>query len=183
MLSRYTALLCASLMFGQNHASWRDYGGHSDAAQYSTLRQINRTNVNKLEVAWSYSTADNNKYFFNPIAIDGILYVLAKHNSIVALDAATGKEIWTHESGQGTKIITNRGINYWESSDKSDRRLLFSSEHFLRAIDARTGKPIESFGNAGAVDLKEGFGRDPQNIAPDQSITPRPGFQDLLSTG
>ena len=183
MLSRYTALLCASLMFGQNHASWRDYGGHSDAAQYSTLRQINRTNVNKLEVAWSYSTADNNKYFFNPIAIDGILYVLAKHNSIVALDAATGKEIWTHESGQGTKIITNRGINYWESSDKSDRRLLFSSEHFLRAIDARTGKPIESFGNAGAVDLKEGLGRDPKNIALVQSITPGRVFEDLLILG
>ena len=183
MLSRYTALLCSSLLFGQNHAAWRDYGGHSDAAQYSTLRQINRTNVNKLEVAWSYPTADHNKYFFNPIAIDGILYVLAKRNSIVALDAATGKEIWTHETAQGTKIITNRGINYWQSSDKSDRRLLFSSEHFLRAIDARTGKPIESFGNAGAVDLKEGLGRDPKNIALVQSITPGRVFEDLLILG
>src|SRR5260221_8105021 len=144
MLSRYTALLCASLLLGQNHATWRDYGGHSDAARYSTLRQINRTNVNKLEAAWSYSTADNNKYFFNPIAIDGILYVLAKHNSIVALDAATGKEIWTHESGPGTKNITKRGINYWENSDKSDRRALLSSEHFLHAANRSRCRPMKS---------------------------------------
>src|SRR5882724_1340289 len=167
----------------QNHETWRDYGGASDSAQYSALAQISRSNVAKLEVAWTYSTGDNNKYFFNPIAVDGVLYVLARNNSIVALDAATGKEIWTHETGQGTKVITNRGINYWESSDKSDRRLLFSSDHFLRAIDARTGKPIESFGNAGAVDLKEGLGRDPKNIALVQSITPGRVFEDLLILG
>ena len=71
-----------------------------------------------------------------------------------------------------TRIITNRGINYWESKDRSDRRLLFASNHFLRAIDARTGKPILSFGDGGSVDLKQGLGRDPKTLTLVQSMTP-----------
>src|SRR4030088_3549012 len=121
-------------VLAQDHKTWRDYGGASDAAQYSALDQINRSNVSKLEIAWTYPTGDNNKYFFNPIVVDQTMYVLARHNSIVALDAATGKEIWTYTLQPAPKIITNRGINYWESKDRSDRRLLFASDHFLRAI-------------------------------------------------
>ena len=106
-----------------------------------------------------------------------------KNNSIVALDAATGKEIWTYSPGAGHRIITNRGINYWESKDRSDRRLLFASNHLLRAIDARTGKPIASFGNDGSVDLKEGLGRDPKTLALVQSTTPGRVFENLLILG
>src|SRR5580698_168118 len=146
--------------FAQDHLAWRDYGGAADAAQYSALSQINRSNVDKLAVAWTYPTGDNKQYLFNPIVIDGLMYVLAKNNSIVALNAATGKEIWSYSPGPETKVITNRGVNYWESKDRSDRRLLFASNHFLRAIDARTGKAILSFGKDGSVDLKEGLGRD-----------------------
>src|ERR1700694_3459342 len=93
--------------FAQNHLAWRDYGGSADSAQYSALRQINRSNVNQLEVAWIYPTGDGNRYFFNPIVIDGLMYVLAKNNSIVALDASTGKEIWSYSPGPQTRIITN----------------------------------------------------------------------------
>jgi glucose dehydrogenase len=168
---------------GQTHTTWRDYGGGADSAQYSALKHINRSNVNQLEVAWTYPTGDSNKYFFNPTVVDGTMYVLAKNNSIVALDAATGKEIWTFATAPDTKVITNRGINYWESKDRSDRRLLFASNHYLRAIDARTGTPILSFGNAGAVDLKEGLGRDPKTISLVQSITPGRVFEDLLILG
>ena len=175
--------LCAVPTFAQDHNAWRDYGGAPDAAQYSSLRQINRSNVGKLEVAWTYSTGDNNKYDFNPVVIDGMVYVLAKNNSIVALDAGTGKEIWTYSTAPDTKIITHRGINYWESKDRSDRRLLFASNHFLRAIDARTGKPISTFGHDGAVDLKEGLGRDPKTLTLVQSTTPGRVFEDLLILG
>src|SRR5207253_3218033 len=154
-------LLVGPLATAQDHKTWRDYGGAADSAQYSALAQINRSNVDQLEVAWSYPTGDNNKYFFNPIVVDGVMYVLAKNNSIVALQAATGKEIWSHAGEPDTKIITNRGINYWESKDRSERRLLLAANHFLRAIDARTGRPILSFGNGGGVDLKEGLDRDP----------------------
>src|SRR6266571_1204024 len=98
----------------QNHKTWRDYGGAADSAQYSALAQINRSNVSQLEVAWTYPTGDNNKYFFNPIVVDGVMFVLARNNSIVALDAATGKEIWIHAAEPGATVITSRAINYWE---------------------------------------------------------------------
>ena len=86
----------------------------------------------------------------------------AKNNSIVALNAATGKETWTYAMTPAPSIITNRGINYWESKDGRERRLLFCANHALRAIDAQTGKPITTFGDNGSVDLKEGLGRDPK---------------------
>ena len=167
----------------QNHSTWSDYGGGADSAHYSALKQINRANVAKLEVAWTYPTGDRRKYSFNPLVMDGQMYVLAKNNSVVALDAATGKEIWTLAADPGTTVITNRGINYWESKDRTDRRLLFASNHFLRAIDARTGKPILSFGKAGRVDLKEGLGRDPKTISLVQSTTPGRVFENLLILG
>ena len=176
-------LFSASLALAQSHATWADYGGANDAAQYSSLAQVNRSNVNKLEIAWTFPTGDNNKYFFNPIVIDGTMYVLAKSNSIVALDAATGKELWAHAPEPDTKVITNRGINYWESKDRSDRRLLFASNHYLRAIDARTGKTIETFGDGGQVNLKEGLGRDPKSLALVQSTTPGRVFENLLIVG
>ena len=168
---------------GQDHTTWRDYAGGADSAQYSALRQINRANVHQLEIAWVYPTGDDRKYLFNPLVADGMIYVLAKNNSIVALDAGTGKEIWAHAPEPQTTIITTRGINYWESKDRTDRRLLFAANHFLRAIDARTGKPIATFGVAGKVDLKEGLGRDPKSIALVQSTTPGRVFEDLLILG
>jgi quinoprotein glucose dehydrogenase len=187
---KWEAFLFSCLLFGtvsnalaQDHLAWRDYGGAADAAQYSALNQINRSNVEKLAVAWVYPTGDNNPYLFNPIVIDSLIYVLARNNSIVALGASTGKEVWSYSPGPETKIITNRGINYWESKDRSDRRLLFAANHFLRAIDARNGKPILSFGKAGSVDLKEGLGRDPKTILLVQSTTPGRVFEDLLILG
>jgi quinoprotein glucose dehydrogenase len=177
------ALLFVSSLVAQTHATWSDYGGAADSSQYSALDQINRANVAKLELAWTYQTGDSNKYFFNPLVVDNVVYVLAKNNSIVALDASTGKEIWTHASGPEIKIITNRGINYWESKDRSEQRLLYASNHFLRAIDARTGKTIPTFGTDGAVDLKEGLGRDPKTLSLVQSTTPGRVFEDLLILG
>lgn len=167
----------------KQHASWREYGGANDAAQYSSLKQVNRSNVTKLQVAWKYATGDSNKYFFNPLVIDGTMFVLAKNNSIVALDAATGKELWAHAPEPDTKVITNRGINYWESKDRTDRRLLYASNHFLRAIDAQTGKTIATFGAGGKVNLKEGLGRDPNSLALVQSLTPGRVFENLIIVG
>jgi quinoprotein glucose dehydrogenase len=177
--------LFLSAAFGQDrqYTTWRDYSGSADSAQYSALRQINRSNVGQLQVAWVYPTGDGAKYFFNPIVVDERMYVLGKGNSIVALNASTGKEVWRYAPGADTKIITNRGINYWESKDRSDRRLLFASNHFLRAIDARTGKAIPSFGEGGSVDLKQGLGRDPKAISLVQSTTPGRIFEDLLILG
>lgn len=165
------------------HLLWSDYAGGADAAQYSALAQINRSNVIQLQVAWSYPTADGNKYLFNPIVVDRTMYVLAKNNSIVALDAATGRELWVHLIDAKTRLVTNRGINYWESSDRSDRRLLFAADNFLQEVNARTGQSIVDFGNHGRVDLREGLGRAPESLTLVQSTTPGRIFEDLLILG
>jgi quinoprotein glucose dehydrogenase len=161
------------------YTTWSDYGGGADASQYSALSQINRSNVNKLQTAWSYPAGDG-KYLFDPIVVDGVMYVLAKNNSIVALDAATGKEIWAHANGRGR--VTTRGVNYWENRDRSERRLLFSTSNHLQAIDARTGESIPSFGVDGQVDLREGLGRDAARVSV-QSATPGRIFENLLILG
>src|SRR5207244_3010023 len=160
--------------------TWSDYSGGADSAQYSALRQIDRSNVHTLKVAWTYPTLDQAGYSFNPVVVDGVMYVMAKNNSIVALDAATGKEIWVHENPRGR--VTTRGINYWESQDRSERRLLFSNSQFLQAIDAVTGQSISSFGVNGRVDLREGLGRDPAKINA-QSSTPGRVFENLIILG
>ena len=148
-----------------SHSNWRDYGGAPDSAQYSALKQINRSNVSKLQVAWTYPTGDEQATSFNPIVVDGVMYVLAKNNSIVALDAATGKEIWTHPADPDTSIITDRGINYWESKDRSDRRLLYCAATIsCRPSTRAPGSSISSFGNDGSVDLKQGLDRDPKTL-------------------
>jgi len=165
------------------HAFWGDYAGGADAAQYSALAQINRSNVSQLQVAWSYPTSDGKKYLFNPIVVDRTMYVLAKNDSIVALDAATGRQLWVHPINAKSRLVTNRGINYWESSDRSDRRLLFAADNFLQEIEARTGQSIVDFGNRGRVDLREGLGRDPESLTLVQSTTPGRIFEDLLILG
>src|ERR1041385_3964285 len=173
----------ASDTIAQSHATWNDYAGAADASQYSSLTQINRSNVSKLQVAWSYTTGDGNKYLFNPLVVGRTMYVLARNNSIVALDAATSKELWVHPVDLKTTLITNRGINYWESADHSDRRLLFAADNFLQEVDAQTGKSISDFGENGRVDLRERLGRAPESLKLVQSSTPGRVFQDLLIIG
>ena len=165
------------------YASWSAYAGSGDAAQYSSLDQINASNVNRLEPAWSYSTGDNNRYFFGPLVVDDVAYVLAKDNSIVAINATNGNEIWTHVPEDGNKSMTTRGINYWESLDRSEQRLFFASNHYLRALDAKTGEIITTFGKEGRIHLKEGLGRDPNTLSLVQSHSPGRVFEDLLILG
>ena len=165
------------------HSTWRAYGGAADGAQYSSLHQIDRSNVAKLKRVWSYQTGDDLPYAFNPVVVDNVMYVMARTNSIVALDATTGKEIWIHPTGAKTSLITNRGIDYWESADRSERRLLFAADNHLQAIDARTGQTIIDFGKGRSTDLREGLGRDPKTLTLVQSTNPGRIFEDLLILG
>lgn len=170
-------------VLGQSHTTWSDYGGGPDSAQYSALSQINASNVSQLQIAWAFPTSDDNRYFFNPVEAHDLAYVLAENNSIIALNAETGKKVWVHKADPDTEIITDRGINYWESKDGRERRLLYASNHCLRALDARTGKSILSFGEHGRVDLKQSLGRDPATLTLVQSTTPGRVFEDLLILG
>jgi glucose dehydrogenase len=157
--------------------TWRQYLGSSDSSQYSSLDQINRKNVGQLQVAWTYSAGDTRTYRFNPIVVDNVMYTLAKNMSVVALDAATGQEIWTHQN-QGA--IGDRGMNYWESGDRKDRRLLYINGGFLTAIDAGTGQTIETFGDKGRVDLRVGLNRDVTGVRPLQTGNPGRIYENLI---
>ncbi|MDR8394085.1 PQQ-binding-like beta-propeller repeat protein [Aliifodinibius sp. S!AR15-10] len=160
--------------------TWEDYGGGPDNSKFVDLNGIDRANVGQLEQAWFYPTGDDNTYQFNPLVVDTVMYVLAKNNSLVALDAKTGEEIWIHADLRG---MARRGINYWESDDGTDKRLLFQMNDYLQAIDAETGESILSFGENGLVDLRQGLGRDPKTISRVQSGTPGEIHEDLLILG
>jgi quinoprotein glucose dehydrogenase len=163
-----------------DHKTWSDYGGGPSNSKYVALQQITKANVNQLSVAWSYLTRDGNAYLFNPIIIGDTMYVLARGNSLVALNATTGKEIWVHERLSG---IATRGISFWQSSDHKDQRLIFQIDHYLEEIDARTGKSILSFGKDGAVDLRDGLGRAPETVVRIRSNTPGRVFENLIMEG
>lgn len=165
---------------GGGNRGWTDYGGRPDSSKFVELTQITKASVSRLEVAWTYPTGDGGLYSFNPLVVDNVMYVMARNNAIVALDATTGKEIWIHDQLRG---IARRGINYWESQDRTDRRLLFQMNNNLQAIDARTGKSILSFGTNGLVDLRQGLGRDPATIGRIQSNTPGRIFENLILLG
>jgi quinoprotein glucose dehydrogenase len=128
------------------------------------LKQINKSNVKQLEVAWTYPTGPTNR--FNPIVIDGTMYV-SSTNQVVALDAATGKEIWKHPGGAPA-----RGINYWESKDRKDQRLIMISGG-LTELNAKTGEVITTFGTDGKVNI--GPGLDPAEDRTTQNATANPG--------
>ncbi|MGA7235872.1 MAG: pyrroloquinoline quinone-dependent dehydrogenase, partial [Bryobacteraceae bacterium] len=169
-----TAAVTASA-FGQQR-SWSDYGGGPENSHFVASKQITKANIGQLDVAWAYPYADTG---FNPLVIDKTMYVTGR-GALIALDAATGKEIWIHE---GLRGINSRGINYWESKDRKDRRLIFSVNSYLQEIDASTGKTILSFGTDGAVNLREGLGRDPKLISKVQSNSPGKIFENLVILG
>nr|WP_252263849.1 PQQ-binding-like beta-propeller repeat protein [Paracidobacterium acidisoli] len=166
-----------------DHKTWTEYEGSLDSSQYSALKQIDKSNVTHLQQAWFYPAGNNGLLFgFNPVVVGNTMYVIGKNNAIVALDAATGKEIWVHDN-DNPRFITHRGISYWQSKDGSDRRLFFGTGYLLHAIDASTGKAIDSFGDHGSVDLRVGLGRDPNSIHQIQSGTPGRVFENLIIMG
>jgi quinoprotein glucose dehydrogenase len=163
------------------YKTWSDYAGASDSMQYSALREINRGNVAQLQLVWSYlAPGPSGRFSFNPLVVDGVMYVVGKGGSVIALDATTGRQIWEHPT-QATP--TNRGFNYWESRDRSDRRIIFSSNSYLQEVNALTGITINTFGKDGLVNLREGLGRDPNSIDEIQSGTPGRVFENSIILG
>jgi quinoprotein glucose dehydrogenase len=157
------------------YTTWSDYGGSADSMQYSALKQIDKTNVAKLEQVWFHpAPGPGGRFAFSPLVVDNVMYVVGKDSAVVALDAATGRTIWTHPLAEAP---TNRGFNYWESRDRSDRRLIFAAGNKLRQLHARTGVPVNTFGNDGAVDLREAVPRA------GQSGTPGRVFENLIILG
>jgi len=163
---------------GQRH-DWPIYGGTPENNHYSPLAQIDRGNVKKLEVAWTFDTGEEGGLQTSPIEVDGVLYGITPTQKIFAIDAATGKLLWKFDSGViGTQ--PNRGLAYW--SDGKERRVIAGVMNFVYALDAATGKPIASFGNGGRIDLREDLGRNPAGQAI-YLTTPALIYKDLMIVG
>lgn len=159
------------------YVNWAEYLGGPDRNHYSELTQINKENVSSLKVAWEYSMPDSGQLQVNPLVIDGIMYGVSPKVQLFAVDATTGKELWTFSEKLSHWASTSRGVAFW--TDGHEKRLLHTIGPFLYAIDAQTGKLIESFGYHGKVDLHTGL----PAIAKDKFIlsnTPGTIYNDLI---
>lgn len=165
---------------------WSVYRGDNASTGYSSLNQINKDNVSQLEVAWIYHTGDaregnRSAIQCNPIIVNGMMYVTSPKLKLFALDPATGKELWKFNPFANEEAVgVNRGVTYW--SDGKDKRIFFSANYYLYAVNADNGKLIESFGNHGKVDLREGLGRDTSKLAV-AAATPGIIYKDILIQG
>jgi quinoprotein glucose dehydrogenase len=158
---------------------WPTYGGGPENNHYSTLSQINRSNVGQLAVAWKFDTGEPGGLETSPIEVGGVLYGISPTQKVFALNAATGKLLWKFDSGiKGTQ--PDRGLAFWSSG--KDRRILVGVMNSLYALDAATGKPILDFGKNGRIDLRENLGRTP---ALQWSPLTSPGivYKDLIIVG
>jgi quinoprotein glucose dehydrogenase len=176
-----TLALCIVPSAAQKSAKhdWPIYGGTPDNNHYSSLTQINRKNIKKLKIAWTYDSGESGGLQTSPIIVDGVLYGLTPTQKVFALNAATGELLWKFDSGvKGTQ--PDRGLAYW--SDGANHRILVGVMNFVYALDAATGQPISDFGNNGRIDLRENLGRDPAL----QSIfltSPPVIYKDLMIVG
>lgn len=182
------AMLClASEPVGKpGYRTWGAFGGSAENIHYSRLTQMTPANVGKLEVAWTYDSGDayqGSEMQCNPIVVDGVMYVTTPKMRVVALDAATGVEKWAFNPLEGEVIrggLRNRGLNYW--ADGKESRIFVGVRNWLYALDAKSGRPVEGFGEKGRVDLRKGFDRDPESV---YLTTTSPGvvYRDLLILG
>lgn len=168
---------------------WPVYLGDKQASHFSSLRQINARNVHRLRPAWIFhagdARADNRSQMqCNPLVIDGVLYGTSPQLKLLALDAATGRELWRFDpfaadGGRGAAGV-NRGVAFW--ADGADRRILFTAGRHLHAVHAATGRPVPAFGDGGRVDIQRDLGRDVSRL-PVSATTPGVVFGDLLILG
>jgi quinoprotein glucose dehydrogenase len=168
--------LCACIASGEDgkNVDWPVYLGGKTRSLNSPLRQINRDNVAKLEVAWSYETGDKGEYQANNLIMDGVIFTPSPTRKVIALDAATGREIWKWDpakerSGKGAS--RQRGLVYWQSDTGEERRLFTGVGGFLFALEPKTGEVVRGFGEKGSVNLGSGLN------------TPGVIYKDLLILG
>ena len=158
---------------------WPVYGGQAAGDHYSSLSQINRKNVRRLKIAWTYDAGEEGGLETSPIVVGRVLYAYTATQKVVALDAATGKLIWQFDSGiRGKNPI--RGLTYW--SDGRESRIFASVTNFLYALDARTGKPIENFAEGGRIDLRKDL-RGDYRLQSVQMTSPGIVYRDLIIVG
>lgn len=193
------ALVFVAVGFAAFGADWQFYGGDPGGSRFSSLDDIDRSNVTRLQQAWRYRTGDLGEGYpsaqrmsfeATPILVDGTLYFSTPYGQIHAVDAATGKAIWKFEArppkDSRYSENTSRGVSYWSDAEAPDghckARIFFGTQDArMLALDALDGTPCLGFGDSGTVDLNKGTRPyEPGNYL----ITSPPAiWQDLLISG
>ena len=178
------ALLAAALRSSGtagDEAGWPMHGG-VDNIRYSPLAQVSRDNVTKLHLAWTYDSHDafkGSEMQSNPVVVDGVLYATTPTLKVVAVNAATGRQVWKFDPSNGAASgarFRHRGVTVHND------RVFVTYRNWLYALDKKTGLPIASFGTAGRIDLREGLGMAAERASVSAS-TPGQVFEDLLIMG
>lgn len=177
--------LASVVAFGQD---WQFYGGDAGGTRYSILKEINRTNVAKLKQAWIYHTGDvsdgtdfpvRSAFEATPLVIDGVMYVVTSFDRLIALEPETGKELWAFDpkldKTKPQMLFSSRGSAYWTNG--KEKRIFYGTlDGQLWGIDASNGKPVDSFGTGGFVDLRKGIvdPKDPRSFGRGYGMTSPP---------
>lgn len=172
-------MLAAGILWGASvsadEGDWRSYGSSPASGKYAPFDQINRETIGRLGVSWIWYSADNEAvkirpdfvpgpYKSTPIKVGDVLYTSTSLGTVVALDAATGTELWSFDTGTwkdgrpANMGFNHRGVSYYEADGRA-RIFMGTNNAYLWSLDAKTGKPDPEFGDGGRVDLTEGLGR------------------------
>ncbi len=173
---------------GTEQATAKDWPvvGGVESKHYSTLTQINRKNVAQLEKAWQFDSGDefeSSDLECNPLVLDGVMYAATPRLRVVAVDAATGKLLWDFDAHRGQQVKhkqRSRGFSYWGTGD--ERRIFVGIDNYLYALNAKTGQPVNEFGENGRIDLHEGLGDQGKGLTM-QAISPGVVYKDMLIQG
>ncbi len=161
------ALPLPAVQQGAADGEWRVYGGDPGHTRYAPLDQIDASNVGDLEIAWQWTARNYGpnprlRSQTTPLMVDGVLYATAgQRRAVVAIDAGTGETLWMWQMDEGERLRAapranpGRGIAWWSDGAGDDRILALTPGYHLVALDAHTGRPIETFGGSGVLDLHE----------------------------
>ncbi|RFS20236.1 pyrroloquinoline quinone-dependent dehydrogenase [Chitinophaga silvatica] len=159
----------------KKYTDWKVTGGSRENVRYSSLNQIDTSNVDQLNVAWVYYSEkqDSSRYGSmqcNPIVVDNTLFGVSPKLKLFALDAATGVEKWSfnpadtiaNKTWHRSSVNMNRGVAYWADGD--DKRIIYTVGSVALCVNAQTGKLVTSFGKDGGIDLRNGLDRDSSKV-------------------
>ena len=187
-------LAFVGLAFGQarkpvpagQYSGWGAYHGGPENLHYSTIGQITPANVSKLKVAWTLDTGDafeGSEIQCNPLVLNGIIYATSPKLRVMAIDGATGREIWSFNPYEGAPVRNkqrSRGLMHW--TDGKQSRLYVAAQYKLYSLDLKTGRPDGAFGGQGWIDLRDDLGRPKEGLSVGLT-TPGVVYGDLLIIG